>query len=382
MDIDNEKKYCQSCGMPLDIEGISEYGTNSDGTLNREFCSCCLNSGKYLFDFSMEYLIYLWGLFPDSYNQIAGTNYKSEELRNVLSDRLPNLKRWKQKINTAHIHYAFIINVQEYINRHLFEDLNSDNLSHIACMSIYHFRRVFKDVVGENVGDYIQRLRLEYIAFKLISTNTRVSELLEQTNFHNKHTLSRAFKKHFQMSIPAFRKTYSSVACENKIIKQPDCSIKRIKEFKVAYLKFERTHRNKQAYSTLWGQIIKFAKKYNLTDKGFKYVSISLDSLDITEIDKCRFLIGITVPYSMEVPKGFGTLNIQAGLYSVFNIKGGYHELNKIYRNVYLDWLPNSKYRLREQMTFEIYANTPNKTSTDELVTEIYLPIEAKQKIK
>ena len=132
MDIDNEKKYCQSCGMPLDIEGISEYGTNSDGTLNQEFCSCCLNSGKYLFDFSMEYLIYLWGLFPDSYNQIAGTNYKSEELRNVLSDRLPNLKRWKQKINTAHIHYALIINVQEYINRHLFEDLNSDNLSHIA----------------------------------------------------------------------------------------------------------------------------------------------------------------------------------------------------------------------------------------------------------
>lgn len=48
MDIDNEKKYCQSCGMPLDIEGISEYGTNSDGTLNQEFCSCCLNSSKYL----------------------------------------------------------------------------------------------------------------------------------------------------------------------------------------------------------------------------------------------------------------------------------------------------------------------------------------------
>ena len=184
------------------------------------------------------------------------------------------------------------------------------------------------------------------------------------------------------MSIPAFRKTYSNVAYENKIIKQPDCSIKRIKEFKVAYLKFERTHRNKQAYSTLWKQIMEFAKKYNLTDKGFKYVSISLDSLDITEIDKCRFLIGITVPYSMEIPKGFSVLNIQTGLYSVFNIKGRYHELNKIYRDIYLDWLPNSKYRLREQMTFEIYTNTPDKASMEELVTEIYLPIEVKQKIK
>ena len=60
METDIETKYCQSCGMPLDIEGITEYGTNSDGTLNQEFCSCCLNSGKYLFNFSMEYLIYLW----------------------------------------------------------------------------------------------------------------------------------------------------------------------------------------------------------------------------------------------------------------------------------------------------------------------------------
>ncbi len=33
-------------------------------------------------------------------------------------------------------------------------------------------------------------------------------------------------------------------------------------------------------------------------------------------------------------------------------------------------------------MTFEIYTNTPDKTSMEELVTEIYLPIEVKQKIK
>lgn len=107
-----------------------------------------------------------------------------------------------------------------------------------------------------------------------------------------------------------------------------------------------------------------------------------MDSLDITEIDKCGFLIGVTVPYSMEIPKGFGTLNIQTGLYSVFNIKGNYYELNKIYREIYIDWLPNSKYRLREQMTFEIYVNTPDKIGMEELITEIYLSIETRQKIK
>lgn len=375
---DKETKYCQSCGMPLGIEGISEYGTNSDNTLNQEFCACCLKSGQYLFDFSKEYLIYLWGLFPDAYNQIAGTNYTSEELRDVLFDRLSQLKRWKQKINTAHVHYYHIIKIQEYINRHLFEDLNSDNLSNIACMSIYHFRRVFKDVVGENIGDYIQRLRLEYIAFKLISTDKKVSELLEDINFQNKYTLSRAFKKYFKMSIPIFRKAYSNIANENKTIKRPDYSIKRLDGIKVAYLKFERTHWNKDAYSILWRQIIEFTTKLNLIDKGFKFISISLDSLDITEINKCRFLIGITVPISMEIPKGFGTFDIQSGLYSVFTIKGSYNELNQIYRHIYLDWLPNSKYRLKSQMTFEIYPDTPDKANTNNLITEIYIPIEAK----
>ncbi len=62
------------------------------------------------------------------------------------------------------------------------------------------------------------------------------------------------------MSIPAFRKVYSNVAYENKIIKQLEYSIKRIKEIKVAYLKFERTHRNKQAYSTLWKRIIELPR--------------------------------------------------------------------------------------------------------------------------
>lgn len=380
MDIDSEKRYCQSCGMPLGIEGVTEYGTNSDGTLNQEFCSCCLNSGKYLFDFSMEYLIYIWGLFPASYNQIADTNYTSEELRCILSNRLPDQKRWKQKINTIHTHYGLIINVQEYINRHLFEEINANKLSQVAYMSIYHFRRVFKEVVGENIGDYIQRLRLEYIAFKLISTNASVSELLGRINYHNKHTLSRAFKKHFQMSIPTFRKVYSDVAHENKILKPLNYSIKKIREIKVVYLKFERTHRNNQAYSVLWNQIIEFAKKNKLISKGFKYVSFSLDNPNITEIDKCRFLIGVTIPESMEVPKGFGTFNIQTGQYAVFNVKGRCHELNKIYRDIYLDWLPNSNYQLREQMTFETYTNTPDKTVKVELVTDIYLPIEIKKK--
>jgi AraC family transcriptional regulator len=54
--------------------------------------------------------------------------------------------------------------VIDYINRHLFETPDIKQLSEIANMSEYHFHRIFKAVIGENIRAYIKRIRLEYIA--------------------------------------------------------------------------------------------------------------------------------------------------------------------------------------------------------------------------
>ena len=59
MNINSETKYCQTCGIPLDIDY-----TNLKVDQNEEYCDYCLKNGVKLYDFSMDYLIYLWGLFP------------------------------------------------------------------------------------------------------------------------------------------------------------------------------------------------------------------------------------------------------------------------------------------------------------------------------
>ncbi|MEY8687715.1 GyrI-like domain-containing protein [Bacteroides sp. AN502(2024)] len=51
-----------------------------------------------------------------------------------------------------------------------------------------------------------------------------------------------------------------------------------------------------------------------------------------------RFMVGITVPTSFSVPNGFFTYEIEAGEYAVFQFKGLYHELNRVYRYIYPDW--------------------------------------------
>lgn len=373
MEINTDIRYCQTCGIPLEIDY-----NNLDLEQNREYCDYCLKNGVKLYDFSMDYLIYLWGLFPEEYYRETGINYTSEELREVMSNRLPNISRWKQKVNTAHVQYELIIKVQEYINRHLFDELDSDRLSQLMSVSRYHFRRLFKAVCGENIGAYIKRLRLEYIAFKLITTDVSVPKLLAEINYHNKHTLSRAFKRYFNCSIPEFRKKHSNIRPERKNPVRMEPNIVRTAGIRIAYLKLERTQDVCHNFSILWKQLLQFSQKYELILKGCKYVSLTLDYPFITPEEQSRFMIGITLPESFETPKGFGIYEIASGEFAIFRFKGLYHELNRIYRHIYLDWLPASDYNLREQFTFETYINIPGKTPASELVTDIYIPVTKK----
>ena len=108
-------------------------------------------------------------------------------------------------------------------------------------------------------------------------------------------------------------------------------------------------------------------------------MSLTLDYPYITPEEQNRFMIGVTLPQSFEAPKGFGVYEIHTGEYAIFRFKGFYHELNKVYRHIYLDWLPTSDYTLREQFTFETYINTPEKTPASELITDIYIPITKKE---
>lgn len=42
------EKFCQSCGMPLNLHGEDVRGTEADGNLSAKFCNYCYKDGKYI----------------------------------------------------------------------------------------------------------------------------------------------------------------------------------------------------------------------------------------------------------------------------------------------------------------------------------------------
>lgn len=208
--------------MPLRFDIEKYLGTNSDGSRSDEYCYYCLKDGKYIVDIPMSEMINIWIKYTDKYNEYADTAYSPEELRHILNERLPNLKRWKQKLETCNIHHQKIQDIIVYINNHLFDTLDTDMLSTISGLSKYHFRRVFQTVAGENIGSYIQRLRLEHIAHLLVSTEFTLNQISEQTNYQTKFSLAKAFKKHFGVSTSQYREKYKPMYDEQHAVITPE----------------------------------------------------------------------------------------------------------------------------------------------------------------
>lgn len=82
------KKICQSCSMP--IEKQEQFGTNKDGSINKDYCIYCYKNGKFIDDVDVKTYIEMNIPFAEQ----AGMT--EEQMREHCEKVFPTLKRWKK----------------------------------------------------------------------------------------------------------------------------------------------------------------------------------------------------------------------------------------------------------------------------------------------
>jgi len=375
----HNNQYCQSCGMPLRFD-VEEYlGTNTDQSRSHEYCYYCLKDGEYTVDIPIQQMVDIWVKYTDKYNEYSDTDYSPHDLRILLNKRLPTLKRWQQKQVTREVHYEAVNKIKAYIDEHLNAPIDIDELCRIANLSFYYLRRIFKEITGENVGSYIQRLRLDYIAHKLISTPLSVQEVLEQTTYQTRSSLAKAFRKQFGISMSDYRERYRQISMTEDGIQafselQPH--VKKLNSVKTICFPVEGNYRSKANYPEAWKKIIHYKERHLVGSYAGNYLSISQDNPQVTAQQQCRFYLGVLINGEHKPHGEYRMLEIPSGLYAVFTHKGDYAALPELYRSIYEEWLPQSKYAQSNSLSFEIYRNTPTEAIVSQLVTDVYIPIE------
>lgn len=357
---------CQSCGMPLHKPEM--FGTNNEGIAIEEYCLYCYKDGQFTSDITMEEMIKLCGKYVESQG-----GKKNEYIKNM-QVLFPTLKRWAQKEDTQSEYYKSVNKALDYINDHLKETITIDTLAGITNISPYHFHRIFKAVIGENISQYIQRLRLEYVAYQLRTSSTSLEILAEATGYQSTQSLSKAFKKRFEIPPSIYKQTP-----DRWTIQRADQLFPRICKIYPKHLIYLNTIESSMTYSDIWRKLYSYAIFSKLLYEGSESIGACFDFEGLDKGQNPEFRPSISIEYPVMPNKHISCTSVKEGIYAVFTYQGNYSNLQDLYKSIWVVWLPQSRYIFRDSIIFEKYLNNPDNTEKNKLLTEVYIPISPKK---
>ncbi|WP_342345769.1 AraC family transcriptional regulator [Shewanella dokdonensis] len=99
-------------------------------------------------------------------------------------------------------HQQSILRVCEYIQQHLDDALDAEQLSDVAACSRFHFHRVFMAFMGLSTTRYIQLAKLRRASFRLAFEQHKIIDIALEAGFSSSEAFTRAFKNCFVQTPP------------------------------------------------------------------------------------------------------------------------------------------------------------------------------------
>jgi len=276
--------------------------------------------------------------------------------------------------------------VFDYIERHLGEALDVEQLSQVAHFSKFHFHRQFTLYAGIGISAYVRRVRLRHASYRLVfRKHERITDIALDVGFENPESFSRAFRQAFGQSPSQFRKQpqwqpWQEQFCLPPKIRSKKMEVKIVdfKETKVAVLE-HRGPPEKVNDSVL--HFIDWRKQSGLSPvKTSRTFGVVYDDPNTVEPEKFRFDIcgelgGEVAGDVARNPQGVKSGTIPGGRYAVIRHHGPHERLGEKIYYLYRDWLPGSGEELRDARLFFHYLNLRSEVADHELETDIYLPL-------
>jgi len=83
-----------------------------------------------------------------------------------------------------------------YIQEHYHEDISVEHFAEKLQMSVGHFSRTFKEVVGEKYVEYIAKVRLQKAKELLLETDLKIDDIATKVGYWGRNSFIRMFRKY------------------------------------------------------------------------------------------------------------------------------------------------------------------------------------------
>jgi len=258
------------------------------------------------------------------------------------------------------------------------EYITIDEIIEYSGFSYFHFHRIFSAYVGENLKQYIKRIRLEKAAHAIQYHNVPITEVALKAGFATPSAFNKAFKEFFHTS-PSKYKTINLRKKEFNMIEPVETienmepievySIRHIGNYNDIGCTFEKLMK--------WAYTHKIKNKKNLMGKDAYTYGIYYDDPNVTDNNKLRSDACVSATDDVIMEDDIFKQTIEGGKYIVFLHKGEYSKLENTYNDIFSSYIKTNDVQLRDLPIFERYLNKdPRRTKPENLKTEILIPIE------
>jgi len=267
-------------------------------------------------------------------------------------------------------HEQRIHQVIRFIEQHYTEELPLSVLAEKANYSSFHFQRIFKTIVGETPKQHINRLRLEGASHYIVLTpNTTIIEVAFMFGFTSLEAFSRAFKNYYRVSPDKFKRSNDeerlliiqektkSEAQKNidpasflrehlqDLSAEQDVAV--VKHYVKNVIYIQGTLKDEETILAAHDRIRQWAEARDLIKKDTEYFGLMRDYPLFTSLDKCRYYACVTVESRPPLSDEINFLEMPAGTYATFTVRGGINELIKSVTRFAHHWLPESGYEIQ-----------------------------------
>ncbi len=292
--------------------------------------------------------------------------------------------------------------VVAYIDQHLEQPLDLNILAEVAHFSPFHFHRLFSAWMGETLGDYLRRRRVEVAAMRLAAQpRSKVLNIALSVGFGSAEAFTRAFRGRFNSSPTAWRAQQSVQRCANSNSGQVNSktgqalavlsaehevsrnsnkeNIMKVKlidrqPVTVAYLRHLGPYG--EPLSDFWQNTYKPWAVMNKLGGDHARYGISYDDPSIAAADQCRYDACAEVAPDFVATSGALKTTIPGGKYATHSFKGTVKQVGEAWAALLRDWLPSSGLQLDARPCFEYYPKgAAYDSQTGVFECEICIPV-------
>jgi AraC family transcriptional regulator len=273
-------------------------------------------------------------------------------------------------------HHRRLQRVVDYIHAHLDDALDLNKLAEIACLSPYHWSRIYAALYGESIVDTVKRLRLHRAAVALAHGTDPIASIARKAGYGSVPAFSRSFRDTFGMPPATYRKAGSHTRFQSlnhqKGTLMFDVEIKTIAPIHMATIPHKGAYfQINRAFDQLFGLLGQHA----LFPDPLRMIAVFYDDPSVVAEADLRSRAAVAMPESRTLVAPLEPSDVIGGRYAVMHYKGPYADMPPAYHWLYGAWLAASGEELADAPSFEDYLNNPRNTAPADLLTDIYMPL-------